>query len=87
MEILISLIQLGEAELRALKCGIMRMFAGVLFQLVGVCIAMIGVGLLITAMFAALIKCLGVPIGALITGGGVLLLAFIILGVASWRSR
>jgi len=86
-DILLSLIELGEAELHSLRCGVRSLIAqGVMLMVAGL-VAVFAVVMLVYAEYAAIALALGPPIAALLCGVTALVLAAIVWGVASWRNR
>jgi hypothetical protein len=74
----------AEAQVQAQSVGrkVCHTLAAVILAWMGCVLAMVGIGLLLTAVFIALKSALGAAIAALLTGGIALFLSLIVLTVA-----
>ena len=86
-DIILSLVQLGEAELRNVKNSVFHLAASIGWLALGFALLLVGLLVLIWAGFVAMQGALGAPVAGVITGGGVVVLAVAFLGVATWRRK
>ena len=79
---MIAFADLLEAEARALRRGAMRLGGGLALAVLAVLLGILGLGLLLWALFQALAAAWGPVVAALVTGAGALVLA----GVVAWTA-
>lgn len=84
-EFVIALLELLEAEGRALKLAVRRVSFGLVFLLTASALILTALGFLLAAGYLALSAALGSALAALIMGGASLLLAAI-LGLIAYRA-
>ena len=84
-EFVIALLELLEAEGRALKLAVRRVSFGLVFLLTASALILTALGFLLAAGYLALSAALGSALAALIMGGVSLLLAAI-LGFIAYRA-
>lgn len=84
-EFVIALLELLEAEGRALKLAVRRVSFGLVFLLIASALILTALGFLLAAGYLALSAALGSALAALIMGGVSLLLAAM-LGFIAYRA-
>lgn len=84
-EFVIALLELLEAEGRALKLAVRRVGFGLVFLLTASALILTALGFLLAAGYLALAAALGSALAALIMGGASLLLATM-LGFIAYRA-
>ena len=84
---IIAILELFEAEGRALKKESLRVAYSFGFILAGIGILLISAGFLLWALYSTLSVAYGDNIGALITAGLGMLLSILLFVIASWQSR
>lgn len=86
-DILLSLVQLGEAEARSLKKGAQQLLSGFVLELVAGLVGVFAIIMMVLSAFWAIQTALGLPIAALLTGVIALVITGALVGITLWRNR